>query len=88
MHSPRVNTHYASTFYDEATGPLVADTVIIGNSDSSDPFAITRSGLVLAHDRGQLIKSVSFYNFPDNNSHAIKGHAVPSWYEFFFNKNY
>ena len=78
MHSPQVNTHYASTFYNESTGPLVADSVIIGNTNNSDPYSITTSGLVLAWDRGQLLKSVYFYNFPDSSSWAIKGHSLPS----------
>ena len=68
-----INTPYQMTFYDEAIGPLIADTIIVGNSDSSASASISESGLVVAWDRGQLIKSVSFYNFPDSASRAIRG---------------
>ena len=68
-----INTPYQMTFYDEAIGPLIADTIIVGNSDPTASASISESGLVVAWDRGQLIKSVSFYNFPNSASRAIRG---------------
>ena len=67
------NTEYVNTFYSNQTGPLIADTVIIGNSDTSQGTSITESGLVVAWDRGQLLQSVSFYNFPSEGTRAIRG---------------
>ncbi len=67
------NTNYKSTFYDEVNGPLVADSIFIGNSDSSSGNSISESGMVIAWDRGQLLKSLTFYNFPNQGSKAIRG---------------
>ena len=64
------------TFYNEQTGPSIIDSVIIGNSDSSQIKSLYPSGLVLAWDRGQLIKNVSFINFPDENSHAMRAPEI------------
>ena len=70
------NTAYVNTFYSNQTGPLIADTVIIGNSDTSQGTSITESGLVVAWDRGQLLQSVSFYNFPSEGTRAIRGPII------------
>ena len=67
------NTNYKSTFFDENNGPLIADSIFIGNSDSSSSNSISESGMVIAWDRGQLLKSLSFYNFPNQGSKAIRG---------------
>lgn len=70
-----VNTPYSATFFKESIAPLIADSIIIGNSDplTSGTTSISESGLVIAWDRGQLIKGVSFYNFPSAGSRAIRG---------------
>ncbi|RNA07259.1 hypothetical protein BpHYR1_049763, partial [Brachionus plicatilis] len=36
----------------------------------------TPSGLVLAWDRGQLIKNVTFINFPSDWSHSMRGPEI------------
>ena len=78
-HSPDVNTYYGPTFYNESSCPLVSDSVIIGNTNSSEPYSLTNSGLVLGYDRGELLKNITFYNFPDNNTQAIRGSSLPGW---------
>ena len=63
---------YYGFFYDETNGPTIVNSTIIGNSDSSANSSITPIGLVVARDRGQLIKNINFFNFPDVNSYAIR----------------
>ena len=70
------NTKYAATFYNENIGPSIKDSIIIGNSDSSATSSIGQNGLIIAWDRGQLIKNVTFINFPDINSVAIEGPVI------------
>ena len=64
-----------ATFYNQNTGTAILDSVIIGNSNNNDR-TITKSGLVLAWDRGQLIKNVTFINFPTQSSHAMRGPEI------------
>ncbi|CAF0710276.1 unnamed protein product [Brachionus calyciflorus] len=71
-----VNTRYKTTFFDATKGPLIADSIIAGNSDSSKPVSITQSGLIVAWDRGLLVQNVSFFNFPDYSSHAIRATVI------------
>ena len=40
-------------------------------SCKSEKFSKTEKGLVLAWDRGLLVKNVKLINFPDANSYAI-----------------
>jgi hypothetical protein len=56
---------YSAYFYNESTGPTIMNSVIIGNSNSSSNSSITPLGLVIAWDRGELIKNVTFINFPN-----------------------
>lgn len=65
------NTPYQSTFYNQNTGALIADSLVIGNS-SSNPSSNTPSGIILAWDRGQLIKNITFINFPDPATQAMR----------------
>ena len=67
------NSGYMSTFYNDNTGPLIANSIIIGNSKTSSNRSISESGLIVAWDRGQLLESVSFYNFPSDGTRAIRG---------------
>lgn len=67
---------YVPTFYNQDTGPSIQDTVIVGNSDSASTESITKTGLVVAWDRGQLIKNTTFINFPSSSSQAIRGPEV------------
>ncbi|CAF0978946.1 unnamed protein product, partial [Brachionus calyciflorus] len=67
-----IQSRYTPTFYNESNGALVADSIVVGNSDSTQTTSITQHGVVIAWDRGLLVKNVSFYNFPDPNSEAIK----------------
>lgn len=67
---------YIPAFYNESIGSAVLNSLIIGNTNSSQNFAITTTGLVVAWDRGQLIKNVTFINFPDADSHAIRGPEI------------
>ena len=76
VNNENTNTPYAKIFYNETTGSLVTNSIIIGNSDSSSPASIGSSGLVIAWERGLLIKSNRFYNFPDANSHAIRATEI------------
>ena len=66
---------YSPYFYNESTGPTIMNSVIIGNSNSSSNSSITPLGLVIAWDRGELIKNVKFINFPD--SKAIGATTIP-----------
>jgi hypothetical protein len=67
-----VHSSYWPTFYNLNTGPIFADSVIIGNTDSSQTTSLSSYGLVIPWDRGFYAKNVSFYNFPDAGSKAIK----------------
>lgn len=67
----QANGYQKMHFYNEQTGPLVADSIIIGNS-LNQITSITKSGVVIARDRGQLFSNISFFNFPDPFSHAIR----------------
>ena len=60
------NTIYSAYFYNATIGPSIVNSIIIGNSDPLATTAITNKGLIIAWDRGQLIKNVTFINFPDN----------------------
>ena len=70
-----LNSRFSTNFYSETNGSLVADSIIIGNSDSDANYSLTRTGLVVAWDRGLLIKNVSFYNFADGQ--AIQPTTIP-----------
>ncbi len=50
---------------------VISYSVIIGNSDPTAVVSKTEKGLVLAWDRGLLLKNVKLINFPDANSYAI-----------------
>lgn len=65
------NSLYANTFYNENTGTVVADSIIIGNSLGGTQ-SYTIDGIVVPWDRGQLVKNVSFYNFPAASSRAMR----------------
>ena len=65
------NTPYKSTFYSLTTGAVVADSVIIGNSRMNSSTN-TPSGLVLPWDRGLIVSNVTFINFPDPNTQAMR----------------
>ena len=58
------NSRFRDVFYDENNGPLIADSIIIGNSQNGQSSG---SGITLPWDRGQLIKNVAFYNFLGND---------------------
>ena len=64
------------TFYNELTGSAVLDSIIIGSTNEQSNRSITDSGLVLAWDRGQLIKNITFVNFPSDWSHAMRGPQI------------
>ena len=67
-----VHSSLRDTFFNEQRGTAILNSIIVGNSDSSATVSKTRSGLVIAWERGLLIRNVSFYNFPNSNSHAIR----------------
>lgn len=50
-------------FYEE-TGPMVADSTVIGNSLNAATHAVGEAGLVIATERGQSIRNIRFFNFP------------------------
>lgn len=68
--------NYVPTFYNEQSGPSIIDTLIVGNTDNTKTSSLTESGIVLAWDRGQLIKNVTFVNFPNEDSQAFRGPTV------------
>ena len=70
------NTYYIPSFYDHSVGPLISKCTIIGNSDSTSPYSITESGLLVPWDRGLLIDSVKFYNFPSYGTRAIRSPSI------------
>ena len=65
-----------STWNDETIGTLVKDIVIIGNSINGQPAPQGSLGLTVAWDRGELIKNVKFYNFPNGDSAAIGATSI------------
>jgi hypothetical protein len=77
-----INTVYAPTMYNHSVGPLINNAIIIGNTDSNASKSITTDGLVIAWDRGQSINGVHFYNFPDNESHAIRATSIKCFCEY------
>jgi hypothetical protein len=77
------NSFYNQTFYDETICSLIGDSVIVGNSTyagSSIPewMALTTddifgaTGIAIAWNRGELVKNVAFFNFPENYTQAIR----------------
>jgi len=70
------NTFTKNELFSSTRGPLVQNSIVIGNSDSTSFKSFTEAGVVLAWDRGELLDNVTFYNFPDNNSRAIRGPIV------------
>ena len=56
MFNEDVNTPLSSSFYDDDLGATIADSIIIGNSDSSSNTSIIPSGLVLAWTADSLSK--------------------------------
>lgn len=71
-----INSYEKSFFYNENLGPILKDSIIIGNSKSDDTKSVTTSGLVIAWDRGQLISNISFFNFPSEKSHTIRATEI------------
>ena len=67
------NTFQSKFFYSDTIGPVVGDSIIIGNSNGGNS-SITPSGVVIAWDRGELYSNVSFFNFP--TSHAIRATEI------------
>jgi len=63
------NSWYGATFYSPTVGNSLVDSVVIGNSEGGPARA--NSGVSLAWDRGQLLKNVAFYNFPNEEASAI-----------------
>jgi len=63
------NTWYGATFYSPTAGNSLVDSVVIGNSEGGP--ARGNSGVSLAWDRGQLLRNVAFYNFPNEEASAI-----------------
>ena len=72
-YNENVNTPYKSTFFSQANGTMISGAKIIGNSMGGPANA---TGITLAWDRGELVKGVSFYNFPDNSSSAMIGTTI------------
>lgn len=74
------NSFYNQTFYNETVGTLIADCIIVGNSTYSGVYRTDlttddiygATGLAVAWMRGQLVKNVAFYNFPDPMTQAIR----------------
>jgi hypothetical protein len=69
------NSAYMNTWDDESIGTLVKDVVIVGNSITGNP-AVSDNGLTLAWDRGESIKNVKFYNFPNENTAAFGATSI------------
>lgn len=51
--------------YNEQKGPLIADSVVVGNSKNSATNTLA-PGLVIAQDKGHLVSNVRFFNYPGN----------------------
>jgi len=64
------NSQYSNYFYDQKSGTSIEDSVIIGNS-LNNVNSYTPHGIVIAWDRGQIVKNVTFYNFPDSKTSAF-----------------
>ena len=70
------NSIYQDIFYSNINGSLIQNALVIGNSDSASLKSISESGIVIAWDRGQLLENISFFNFPSNDSRAIRGTTI------------
>ena len=62
--------------FNESFGAVVADSIIVGSSDLRSNFN-TRTGLVVAWDRGELIQNVTFINFPNDGTQAMRADYIP-----------
>jgi hypothetical protein len=60
------NTPYSAYFFNANTGPSIVNSIIIGNSNPAATSSITRKGLIIAWERGQLIQNVSIINLFSN----------------------
>jgi len=66
-----VNSYYRPYFYNPTLGAVVLNTIIIGNSvDNQNSY--TKVGIHVAWDRGELFSNVSFYNFPEASTPALR----------------
>ncbi len=72
-----VDSIYRDVFYNETHGSGVMDSIIIGNSNRTADASFGYSGLIVAWDRGQVIKNLRFINFPDESSYAIGATKLP-----------
>ena len=68
--------YFSTSFYSSELGSKIADTIIIGNSNTAASTSITPTGLIFAWDRGQLVTNLSFYNFPDSSSRAMSAPII------------
>ena len=62
-----VSYEYIPYSYSETKGTGVFDSVIIGNSDNNS-LEVNNYGLNLASYRGQLVKNISFINYPNSSA--------------------
>jgi hypothetical protein len=69
------NSRYKNTWDDENLSTMVKDVVIVGNTINGKP-AVGQSGLTLGWDRGELIKNIKFYNFPNQGASAIDATSI------------
>ena len=62
--------------FNESLGSVVSDSIIVGSSDLSSGFN-TPSGLEVVWDRGELVKNVTFINFPNEGTQAMRAVEIP-----------
>ena len=66
-----VNSPYTSTLFNRDVGAVVGDSVIVGKSDPNAAFN-TLNGIIVAWDRGLLVENVTFINFPNEDTQAMR----------------
>ena len=59
-------------FYNAETGSAVINSVIIGDSHTSNSSITPRTALLVMIDRGLPLQNVTFINFPSNETSAIR----------------
>ena len=65
------NLFLSSVFYDAVNGSVLGDSTVIGSWAGGDT-TYTPHGIIMAWDRGQLIRNISFYNFPKPETTALR----------------
>ncbi|CAF1377186.1 unnamed protein product, partial [Adineta steineri] len=66
-----------ATFYNISAGSSVINSLIVGDSGTSSSSIVpSDGGLIVMWDRGLRVQNVTFINFPDPDTQAIRGPII------------